>query len=143
MKKILFFGMFALLAFAMCEANKMGKPVGLAYKEAPTPPRGMLTKIIDTEPVEFSYDNVLDLGGEIGEVVSIERAWYREINTGSVRLVSGIGSGGGISGSVIISKADNNTSVFVVPPSGVVGHGRWSLHLEFTFNPPENKEVAK
>jgi hypothetical protein len=127
------FGAIALLSFS-CEAKRPA-PVTIGHIEV-EPPIGFKTKVIDTEAVVFPFDNVIDLGNEIGEVVSLERAWYRNVDTGALRLVSGIGSDSGITGSVVVDKK----SVYIVPPAGVA-NGKWSLHLEFTFNPPTDKET--
>ena len=117
------------LVFASCD-GKRPAPVALGFVTGDVP-RGSQTKVIDTEAVTFPYDNIIDLGGEIGEVVSIERAWYQNLGSGALRLVSGAGSDREIPGGIIIEKK----KIFVVPPAGIV-NGNWSLHLEFTYNPP-------
>jgi hypothetical protein len=131
MRKLFLALMFVAAVFLQLSCKEQSKQtvsIGCVFGDMPV---GIKTKVIDTEPVLFPFDNVVELGNEIGEVVSLERAWYRNVDTGALRLVSGIGSDSGITGSVVVDKK----RVYIVPPAGVA-NGKWSLHLEFTFNPP-------
>jgi hypothetical protein len=100
----------------------------------------MLTKEFVVGPIDFELDSEFNLGTEIGDIASLDKAFYKEQVTGSVRPAVGVGSSADIPGSFVLNKGaqDGSTSLFVVPPAGIVGHGTWYLHLVLTYMPPVN-----